>query len=466
MTQKLLKKLGKTYKQVSLSKSEKAKIKSELLSLMEKNSVRNSWRERLSRRVNVFYNLTIENMKALILKPVASIVTALVLLTGGTVTASEFSLPGDALYIVKVGLNEEVKGWVYFSQSGKARYDLDLAEERLREAETLALRENLTPELLTEIEGRFAGHMSEAHDHLATVRGDENGNVAQAAAVSDEIETSLKAHEKLLVEISLKGKGGVDRERLEELAEKIRAALDERADVRVELKVKADEKVRDESGFENAAEGRMKAAENKLEEVTKYIEKKEDREEVTVESLDGAKAKLKVASDLLAEGRADFEADEFERAYGKFAASFKASQEAKAEIRVREDVDVRIEVGGVGVGVGVGGGLGRDKDEDREDEDKDSDDDKDNGQGNDDKEDKDEREDEDVDEDGDEADEAVEVEDEKDSDEDKDNGEGNDDKEDNSKNEERGADLKIKIDAEADEDGDVDLKINEKLKIK
>lgn len=458
---KLLEKLGKSYKRISLSKSEKAEIKSELLSFMEKNPVRNSWGERLSRRVSVFYNLTIENMKALILKPVASIVTALVLLTGGTVTAAEFSLPGDALYVVKVGVNEEVKGWVYFSQSGKARHDLDLAEERLREAETLALRERLTPELLTEIEARFAGHMSEAHDHLATVRGDENGNVAAAAAVSNEIETALRAHENLLVEISLKGKGEIDRERLEELAEKIREALEDRAEVRVELKLKAEEEDRNESGFENAAEGRMKAAENKLEEVTKYIEKKEDREDVTVESLAAAKAKLKVASDLLAEGRADFEAEEFERAYGKFVASFKASQEAKAEIKVREDVDVRIEVdGGVGIGIGVGRDKDddddRDEDEDEEDEekskDKDSDEDKDNGQGNDDKEDKEER-----DRDDDERDEDV-AEDEKDSDEDKDKGEGNDDKEE--------AKLKIKIDAEADEDGDVDLKIDEKLKIK
>lgn len=91
--------------------------------------------------------------------------TALVLLfclVGVSSVSAESTLPGDALYGVKTGINERVLGWFANSPDAKAQWQLALADRRLEESETLARENKLTPELKTALRSEFSDHADNA----------------------------------------------------------------------------------------------------------------------------------------------------------------------------------------------------------------------------------------------------------------------------------------------------------------
>lgn len=94
-----------------------------------------------------------------------SLATALVLLfclaSVGTVSA-ESTLPGDALYGLKTGVNEKVLGWFAQSKSSKAEWQLSLADRRLHESELLAKENRLTPEVKAVLQSEFTKSTNEA----------------------------------------------------------------------------------------------------------------------------------------------------------------------------------------------------------------------------------------------------------------------------------------------------------------
>lgn len=62
----------------------------------------------------------------------------IILSSGGVVFASQESLPNSILYPLKVNIVEPIRGALTFSYKNKAKYEINLATERLVEAETLA----------------------------------------------------------------------------------------------------------------------------------------------------------------------------------------------------------------------------------------------------------------------------------------------------------------------------------------
>ena len=56
----------------------------------------------------------------------------------GVVFASQESLPNSIFYPLKVNIVEPIRGALTFSHKNKAKYEINLATERLVEAETLA----------------------------------------------------------------------------------------------------------------------------------------------------------------------------------------------------------------------------------------------------------------------------------------------------------------------------------------
>ncbi len=88
-------------------------------------------------------------------------VFALVLVVGsGTAFAAEGSLPGDALYPMKVSVVEPAVGALQFSDAAKAEWNEKVATTRLAEAQTLADEGRLTPEASTELAANFSAHAS------------------------------------------------------------------------------------------------------------------------------------------------------------------------------------------------------------------------------------------------------------------------------------------------------------------
>lgn len=77
---------------------------------------------------------------------------------GGASVVAQKALPGEILYGVKTGLNENVGGWFIKNMKDEAEWELKLAERRLEEAELLSREDKLTEERKTVLKKKFDEH--------------------------------------------------------------------------------------------------------------------------------------------------------------------------------------------------------------------------------------------------------------------------------------------------------------------
>lgn len=88
---------------------------------------------------------------------------AVVLFMSGTVSAfAERALPGELLYNLKIGVNEEVLGWFRFSPLAKAEWSVELAERRLEEIEITELNSTISADVRKNLENQFAEQIQRA----------------------------------------------------------------------------------------------------------------------------------------------------------------------------------------------------------------------------------------------------------------------------------------------------------------
>ena len=132
------------------------------------------------------------------LRSMASIVLiiSLFLGLGGVSYAAQSALPGDALYTVKVHVNEPVERTLQFSTINRAHFDASIASERLHEGETLAANGKLTNTVNSQISADFAEEMQRVHDAIATLQA--RGDAKAAAHMSAETQGILEGHKILL----------------------------------------------------------------------------------------------------------------------------------------------------------------------------------------------------------------------------------------------------------------------------
>ena len=75
--------------------------------------------------------------------PIALIIGLIIALTGGgTVAASQGTLPGDTLYSVKL-FTEDTRTAVAFNPDSKARLQIKFAAEKIDEIKTILVKEEL-----------------------------------------------------------------------------------------------------------------------------------------------------------------------------------------------------------------------------------------------------------------------------------------------------------------------------------
>lgn len=264
--------------------------------------------------------------------PVFAVIAVITLIAGGgTSLAAESALPGDALYPVKVSVNEEVRGAFAISDEAKARLAANLAERRLQEAATLAAEGRLTAEAQAEIESRFNAHVEkfEAKANKLAAKGKANA----AAELSSNLEVSLKVHSQIL--------GNFEDEFEDETEAEAEADTDTRVEVRplttaIKVGIGTVEKTRTNaetkvsagvaSEVEAAAEGKLKAATNKITEARGAIER--TRGSVHASATAKAEATLKLAEEAMTEGKTELEADEFAKAFVSFDRAHRLAREA------------------------------------------------------------------------------------------------------------------------------------------
>ncbi|HRH26264.1 MAG TPA: DUF5667 domain-containing protein [Candidatus Paceibacterota bacterium] len=127
----------------------------------------------------------------------ASISLAAFLVMAGSLSfAAEKSLPGDALYVVKTNFNENVQGLLTFSSQSRAKLEAKFAENRLVEAQKLAVNNNLTEEQEVSINESFKKHSEEFSKSLEKINSKEDP--ATAASLSAEFQSTLLAHKNVI----------------------------------------------------------------------------------------------------------------------------------------------------------------------------------------------------------------------------------------------------------------------------
>jgi len=187
---KHIQKIEKAWRRgVHLDVSEKNAIRTELATHIAQHPVR---KKNLVRQIDQTQKAT--SYILIKHKPMFATIAAIVLLAlgGGTSYAAENALPGEALYPVKVGINEEVRAAFAFDDEKKAEWQAERAERRLEEAEKLIEEGTLTVDIEKKLSERLEKHISKTQEKLSKL--EEKGNNDAVERLSNRLETALRLH--------------------------------------------------------------------------------------------------------------------------------------------------------------------------------------------------------------------------------------------------------------------------------
>lgn len=295
----------KKAKKVNLSKKEKAEIRANLLVRMGADGCQ------INKRSSIF--------KFIKPMPIFASLLVMAMLGGGVSFAAENSLPGEVLYPIKVKINEEVRATLALSGEAKADWEARRAERRLEELEKLAVAGKLNPEVKAKIEANFEKHAEKTKERIAKL--ESKADIKAAADISSKLETSLRAHGKILKKFSGAASTAAKADAEAHTASTTRAAI--------ELKLNS----------ETAAYGKLKSVEHKIQEVRNFMEKFGT---TTAE----AEARLKLAEETVAEGKVKLEAKAYGEAFAFFQKAHRIAQEAKLLMQAAKElrIDVREEL--------------------------------------------------------------------------------------------------------------------------
>ena len=116
----------------------------------------------------------------------------LALASTGTVSyAAEGALPGDALYPVKIHVNENVRRALAQTPVARVEVESALASRRLNEAHELAKQKRLTREVRAALEEDFDTHVDRVEEETENVSEDGKDEALRAAA---RFESELEEH--------------------------------------------------------------------------------------------------------------------------------------------------------------------------------------------------------------------------------------------------------------------------------
>ncbi len=323
-------------KRVKLSSEEKERGRSALRAFIATNPVREGVFSRLisqKRQRSIVERLFIHPM------PIALIIA--LILGGGVTFAAEQSLPGEALYPVKINVNEQVRSLLAVSDDAEARLQANLAERRLEEAEKLAVDGRLNDDVLAKIESNFDGHAARVATRIEAMKNTPNDN-ANAVAVGSRFEASLRAHEEILNRLAEEKKE--EGSHIAPIVAKVRDASDDIDLIRVEAEtnVAATADTNVETSLKERAARKQREAEQKIKDVRAFMEKNPS---ATVAPYVEVKEKLKLAEKLLESGKQYMELKAYGKAFITFQESWNVAQ--KAWIVLTGSAAIRISVGSV-----------------------------------------------------------------------------------------------------------------------
>jgi len=255
------------------------------------------------------------------------------LIGGGASVAAESSLPGDLLYSVKVGVNERVGEFLAASTEAKADFDAKIAVRRIQEAESLSIRGKVDADTAARLESNFKAYADRVATRVADLNAD--GKLDVALEANSNFQSSLSAHQDVLARLAAKDNDNSDKSALLNLSAKVVSEVNSLAliQLNIESKIKAD-------GVQSAAEGKLKAAQNKVEESAKFIA--DNKASVSADVAAKAEAQLNVANSFIAQGKIKLEARAYGEAFVLFQKALRAAQQAKEMVSANANIDLEI----------------------------------------------------------------------------------------------------------------------------
>ena len=173
-------------------------LKNEISLTREERAFMRSYLETLSNAKPVHVQAPVPSPYAyfsFFMQPVRMVALLLIIAVTGsatTVAASGSALPGEALYSLKVNVNEPLQGVLAFSPNEKADVEIRHAEERLKEIQLLSAegKNDRIPDAALKAEQRIAL----ARTHILTLVGQSE----EAKDAESELSSALSAHADIL----------------------------------------------------------------------------------------------------------------------------------------------------------------------------------------------------------------------------------------------------------------------------
>jgi hypothetical protein len=127
----------------------------------------------------------------------ASIIIAV--LVGGSITyASENSLPGDLFYPIKTKIVEPIETVLAATPKAKAEVETELADKRLKEAETLDRVGKLTPEIKKELSDKFDSHVSNFYKIKKNIEEENKNTEEENNKMQENFDDKINPHTEIL----------------------------------------------------------------------------------------------------------------------------------------------------------------------------------------------------------------------------------------------------------------------------
>lgn len=202
---KFLTNIKKEAEHIKLSHAEKAAMRAAIFGAPSPVHVRQS--------PYVFASLFSYNVRM-----VMAGLVALVVVGGGTASAAQGSLPGDALYGIKVSVNERVELALAQDTASKATLEVELAQRRVEEAQSLAVAGRLDAATAEKLAITVETHAQNAETLADEVEASEPG---VAAEVRTKLASSFSANGAVLKKLGSGSSNQRNKEESETLSSKV-----------------------------------------------------------------------------------------------------------------------------------------------------------------------------------------------------------------------------------------------------
>lgn len=319
-------------KEVRLDQAEKEDIRGLLLKTMQSQPVRvNEPIRHKYQRIHPLYLFLTSN------RMIATIIAAVLLaLSGGTSYAAENSLPGDLLYPVKITVNENVRAALVLSPQAKVEWEAKVAERRLQEAEQLAALGKLSEEKAGQLEEKFGKQSAKVQERLDRLTDQGELSAEKLAELHSNFQASLEAHSSILQRLQTRDQ---DKTQYNDLLKSLANTVSSSVKARLKFELNSVSSSTLIAITKSAAEGKKKAAENKLREVEKYYEDKSAYLDAEIKA--EVSVKLAEVAKIMAEGDAKLSTQKYAEAFAKYQEAMHQAQAAKMLMDISRKIKIK-----------------------------------------------------------------------------------------------------------------------------